>query len=465
MEARFLKTELERVLGAEVFLDSDDLKDLRKLGEHVVDSDVLVLLQSAEVLLRPWCVYELVTAIKADVPIVAVTVASKNYDFAEAGQLMLHLDTLLDVGNPGAKELLSEIGVDLKRAAWMLSSVVPSTISVKFDPSGSQNSIFASILDLVDAMRAATVISPEKTLDEWLGARGETLTSEKPHGDSENGARRLDTSSIWKVRAAWKLRSAWTPRRRANKNCASIPTEVPDLPKGYLVRETILSGIKELLFPSSKESEGRAAAETAAETPTTLDAQPVVNSSSKSAVVAVQGMGGSGKTVTAAALVFDPAVNSRFDLIVFLPFGQNPIIRDLQNIMLFQLVGKTLDAGISNEEILETLVDAASGKNVLAVLDDVWSKEAYHSFGRVLDQGTTSRLVVTTRVKGLVPGAAEFELGLLSPEDSVSLLLECAGETATKPYSPILFKTVELCSHLPLVIAIAAVCDCSFSRC
>ena len=95
MEARFLKTELERVLGAEVFLDSDDLKDLRKLGEHVVDSDVLVLLQSAEVLLRPWCVYELVTAIKADVPIVAVTVASKNYDFAEAGQLMLHLDTYL----------------------------------------------------------------------------------------------------------------------------------------------------------------------------------------------------------------------------------------------------------------------------------------------------------------------------------------------------------------------------------
>ena len=73
MEAQFLKTELERVLGAEVFLDSDDLKDLRKLGEHVVDSDVLVLLQSAEVLLRPWCVYELVTAIKADVPIVAVT--------------------------------------------------------------------------------------------------------------------------------------------------------------------------------------------------------------------------------------------------------------------------------------------------------------------------------------------------------------------------------------------------------
>ena len=54
MEARFVKSELERVLGAEIFLDSDDLKDLSKLGQHVLDADVLVLLQSSEVLLRPW---------------------------------------------------------------------------------------------------------------------------------------------------------------------------------------------------------------------------------------------------------------------------------------------------------------------------------------------------------------------------------------------------------------------------
>ena len=36
---------------------------VRALGQHVIDSDVLVLLQSAEVLMRPWCVFELVTAI------------------------------------------------------------------------------------------------------------------------------------------------------------------------------------------------------------------------------------------------------------------------------------------------------------------------------------------------------------------------------------------------------------------
>ena len=66
-------------------------------------------------------------------------------------------------------------------------------------------------------------------------------------------------------------------------------------------------------------------------------------------------------------------------------------------------------------------------------------------------------------VTSWAPSAAEFELGLLSPDDSVSLLLECAGEKATnvtgghaKPFSDILYKAVALCGHLPLVISIAA---------
>ena len=42
------------LLDARVFLDSDDLHDLRVLMDHVRDSDVLVILQSAEVMQRPW---------------------------------------------------------------------------------------------------------------------------------------------------------------------------------------------------------------------------------------------------------------------------------------------------------------------------------------------------------------------------------------------------------------------------
>ena len=76
---------------------------------------------------------------------------------------------------------------------------------------------------------------------------------------------------------------------------------------------------------------------------------------------------------------------------------------------------------------------------------------------RLLDEDTSSRLVVTTCIKGLVPGAAEFELGLLSADDSVSLLLECAGETAARaPHPKILYDAVALCGRLPLVISFAA---------
>ena len=54
MEARFIKGELERLLSTTIFLDSDNLRDLRTLLDDVRDSDVLVLLQSSDVLNRPW---------------------------------------------------------------------------------------------------------------------------------------------------------------------------------------------------------------------------------------------------------------------------------------------------------------------------------------------------------------------------------------------------------------------------
>ena len=43
----------------QVFLDSDDLKDLSQLQQHVRHSDVFVLLQTKHVLERPWCAHPL----------------------------------------------------------------------------------------------------------------------------------------------------------------------------------------------------------------------------------------------------------------------------------------------------------------------------------------------------------------------------------------------------------------------
>ena len=94
MEARYLQGEMERGVkdGRSIFLDSDDLRDLTQLQQHVRDSDVLVLLQSANVLSRPYCVLELVTAIEAGVPVLGVTLSSSGYIFSEASALLTHLD-------------------------------------------------------------------------------------------------------------------------------------------------------------------------------------------------------------------------------------------------------------------------------------------------------------------------------------------------------------------------------------
>ena len=74
MEARYLQSELMKNLECECFLDSDDLSDLRLLLDHVRKSDVLLILQTRNVLTRPWCLLELNAAIEASVPIVAIRV-------------------------------------------------------------------------------------------------------------------------------------------------------------------------------------------------------------------------------------------------------------------------------------------------------------------------------------------------------------------------------------------------------
>ena len=83
-------------LDERVFLDSDDLMDLRLLTQAVAQSDVLILLQTAHVLERPYCLIELATAIHHNVPIVGVSLTSGPfpYRFAEAASFLKSLDTL-----------------------------------------------------------------------------------------------------------------------------------------------------------------------------------------------------------------------------------------------------------------------------------------------------------------------------------------------------------------------------------
>ena len=74
-----------------------------------------------------------------------------------------------------------------------------------------------------------------------------------------------------------------------------------------------------------------------------------------------------------------------------------------------------------------------------------------------LDENTLSRLLISTRIRGLVSGATEVQLSLLSPRESVEMLIYMSGVLADNAEaSAELIKISDLCCRLPLTIGIAA---------
>merc|ERR1711953_514564 len=69
------------LLENSVFLDSADLTDLTSLKDKVKNSHNLVLLLTPKVFTRPWCIVEVVTAIKSNVNIVPVEIQRPGLKF------------------------------------------------------------------------------------------------------------------------------------------------------------------------------------------------------------------------------------------------------------------------------------------------------------------------------------------------------------------------------------------------
>jgi hypothetical protein len=172
-EARHLKDKLTSMLSSDVFLDSDDLADLRNLLDAVAASDVLVLLQTTNLLTRPWCLLEIYTAMRNQVPIVTVSVKGAFvYSYQDALEM---LGTAIDPSqysfadelnkrNPGAAMLIREQripvhgrleDVDIAEMGRSLREHVPLIISKDFSPGASFRTIEAQLEDIVETMAEA----------------------------------------------------------------------------------------------------------------------------------------------------------------------------------------------------------------------------------------------------------------------------------------------------------------------
>ena len=145
------------------------------LVDHVKNSDALLLIQSKEVLHRPWCLIALDAAITHGVPIVALTCVGKGYDFVTAIDFLHHLETCLETADPDALGVLKKQGVDPIRLAHKLHSVVPNVVSISLNTSASDNSVKAAMAGLVKAVQGARALPvDESSFEAWLANRKTT---------------------------------------------------------------------------------------------------------------------------------------------------------------------------------------------------------------------------------------------------------------------------------------------------
>ena len=415
MEARHCHAELEQTLGAPVFLDSDDLTDLRELLDQVRESDVLLFFQSRSVLTRPYCLLELHTAVTAGVPIVAVNVRGGNeYSHADAAHLLRYLDTELEVRNPGASRLLQKHGVDLTELAHTLSGIVPNLISIEFNPSGSRLNLAASLLDIAQTMRIAkpaALDEAEEGRQAWLTARSGSPTARR---SSSYGAVHAHGG-----RAAAVAKSS---------SLAPVPFEVPELPGHHEPRPAFMTRLKRALGAELSAEEEASEAEAcehrseAEEAAAQGAARAEAQAAEASGRVTVVGMGGAGKTSIATAVARDASVRSRFERVLWVTLGQAPNLTHLQGVLCKQLTDEELTGGVSPEAARAQLARAAQGRRVLLLLDDLWDP-AHERPLAILELGLPagSRCLITTRIRGRFKGV-ELDLGSMAPPEALRLL-------------------------------------------
>ena len=177
---------------------------------------------------------------------------------------------------------------------------------------------------------------------------------------------------------------------------------VPALPAGYLERSE-LSGLRAALLGAG-----------------------AVGLTGDVHALGMYGQGGIGKTVLAAAAARDPVIGAHFpDGVFWVTVGEQPDLAGLQAGLLSRL-GAAGPAPRSAAEGAGLLRQALAGRQVLLVVDDVWSAAAAQAF-RVT--GPRGRVLYTTRDPAVLAavGAVAEQVGVLSPAAARQLLARIAG--------------------------------------
>eukprot|EP00935_MAST-01C_sp_MAST-1C-sp1_P000185 g185.t1 len=193
-------------------------------------------------------------------------------------------------------------------------------------------------------------------------------------------------------------------------------------------------------------------------------------SDSSSQCVVAHGMGGTGKTICAMIICKDIDIRKAFAKLAWVSIGQEAAIKELQETMMLQITGQAMPQSESAETEedqgrLRLLQDAAleTEGRLLVVLDDPWLPEQVN-FLNPLDPASSSKMLVTTRIRSLVKQAIEVPLQLLKIEESAAMLMEI-GDVHEAEYRaqhpgqdfppPAALRIASECGNLPLTVTLA----------
>ena len=157
--ARLLQLKLIEKLERPVYLDATDADDITRIvSEGVAHCECLLLLQTKGILNRPFCLLEILEAVRLGIPIVPIAIEGCGYDFDDARALCegtpAELRAKLEAASPGAlaavaRRLTPPVSID--QASRLLATAlatIPPIIAVSFDPAASENHLLAVVRDI-----------------------------------------------------------------------------------------------------------------------------------------------------------------------------------------------------------------------------------------------------------------------------------------------------------------------------
>jgi len=205
---------------------------------------------------------------------------------------------------------------------------------------------------------------------------------------------------------------------------------VPTLPKHFMGRTEFLRRLKDAVQ---------------------VDLQKPVVITGAASRVGVQGMGGIGKSVLAAAVARDREVRRAYpDGIIWVSFGQTPDAPQLMRDVAKHLGNPgAFENEVQGQGVLKKLL---LNKAVLLVLDDVWKAKDAQAFDVL---GPRCRALVTTRDAGILHTLQGelYSVDLFTEEEALSLLAASVEKTPDQLPEEAR-KIVRECGCLPLAVAL-----------